>query len=625
MKKYFLVLFLFCTHLLSGEITIKDSDSSYKDFQLNLYQDKSKKLSLKEIQNIKDFQKTTNNVSLGKQEGNIWLHFSIKNLTNEKQQRVLFITEPTLWDIELFIISDKKTISSQNVGQNIFAKDGKIAGAYPELEITLEAREKVDIYIRNASPFHHTFQVQINTIKDVVEYKILKNSLLFFYFGTIVALLLYNLFIFFSIKDKNYLLYVGFAFFYLLAQIQHNIPINSLFSSLYITFLIGSSHIFWVAFHTLFSVKLLNIKEYYPRLDKYLSYIVYFLLAVGFFGIYDLPVAIQIVHVFVVILPFVLLFTAISMHIKKNKLAIFYIIAQTLFLTSSLVFGLLFAGVLEHNNFTRYIHLIGSFSEIILFSFALGYKTRLIMKENEKNKEMLNDYSKLTYMGETVVNVYHQWKSPVNNIYNYITHIETAKEFKDKNIDKIVDTNLEKIKQNTQYLRETASEFLKMNTVKNSTKEEIILNDEINSVLKLMDVEFKKNNIKINGNYNKNIIINTHKNQLRNLFMILIENAIKTFKNRDIKNPELKIDIVDDEKNVTIVFEDNGGGIIEKPINKIFERYQSASDSSGLGLYLAKHVLIKNLGGEISVENIDGGARFTINLTGSVQNTVSDR
>jgi len=413
MKRYFLFLFLIFTHLLSSEIIIKDSDSSYKDFEVNLYQDKSKKLSLKDIQNIKGFQKTTNNITLGKQEGNIWLHFSIKNMINKIQKRVLFITEPTLWDIELFIISDKKTISSQNVGQNIFTKDGKIAGSYPELEITLEAGEKVDIYIRNTSPFHHTFQVQISTIEDVVEYKILKNSLLFFYFGAIVALLFYNLFIFFSIKDKNYLLYVGFAFFYLLAQIQHNIPINSLLSSLYITFLIGSSHIFWVAFHTLFSAKLLNIKEYYPRLNKYLLYTGYFLLAVGFFGIYNLPVAIQIVHLFVVILPFVLLFTAISLHIKKNRLAIFYIIAQTVFLTSSLIFGLLFAGVLEHNNFTRYIHLLGSFSEIILFSFALAYKTNLIMQENEKQKEMISDYSKLTYMGETMVSIYHQWKSPI--------------------------------------------------------------------------------------------------------------------------------------------------------------------------------------------------------------------
>ena len=615
MKKYFLVLFLFCTYVLSAEIIIKDDYSSYDNFKIDFYQDKTSKLTFKEIQEKNDFQEINNNIALGKQEGKIWLHFSIKNETQKIQKRVLFITEPTLWDIELFITTDKKVLTKQIVGQYIFDKDGKVASVYPELEINLEAGKELDIYIKNFSPFHHTFKILVNNDKDLVKYKILKNSLLSLYFGAIGALLLYNLFIYFSIRDKNYLLYFGFVFFYLLAQIQHNTPLNSLFSSTQITILIASSHIFWVAFHILFSVKLLNIQEYYPRLGKYLLYTGYFLLALSFYGIYNLEVAIQIVHPIMIILPFILLFTAIVLYIKKNKLALFYITAQTLFLTSSLIFGLMFAGVLEYNNFTRNIHFFGSFSEIILFSFALAYKTRLVMKENEQQKEMINDYSKLTYMGETMISIYHQWKSPVNNIYNCITHIETAKDFEDKNIDKIVDTNLNKIKENTQYLRETASEFLKMNTIDKSSKENINLSEEIQSVLKLMEAEFNKNKIKTIFNYNQDIFLNSHKNQLRNLFMILVENAIRTFKNRNIKNSKLKINITKKEKDVTIIFEDNAGGIVEKPIDKIFERYHSASNSSGLGLYLAKYVLIENLDGEISVENINSGARFTINLT----------
>lgn len=614
MKKYFLILFLFYRCLLSSELIIKDNDSSYENFEVSFYQDKSKKLSIKEIQNIEEFQKTNNNIALGKQEGNIWYHFSIKNATKEIQKRVLFITEPNVWDIELFIIADKKIISTQTIGQNILSIDGKIASFYPEIKINLDTEEKIDIYIRKFSPFHHTFKVIVSTDKDLVEYKILKNSLLSLYFGAAGALLLYNLFIYFSIRDKNYLLYIGFVFFYLLAQVQHNTPFNSLFSSMETTFSIASAHIFWVAFHTLFSVKLLNIKEYYPKLGKYLLYTGYFLLALGFYGIFNLEIAIQIIHPIMIVLPFVFLFTAIALHIKKNKLAIFYIVAQTLFLTSSLIFGLLFAGVLEYNNFTRYIHLIGSFSEIILFSFALAYKTRLVIKENEKNKEIINDYSKLTYMGETMVNIYHQWKSPVNNIYNYITHIETAKEFNDKDLDKVIDKNLDKIKQNTQYLRETASEFLKMNTVKSSSKEKVNLSEELLSVLNLMQSEFEKNKIKIIPNYDQNIFLNTHKNQLRNLFMILIENAIKTFRNRDIKNPELSLSTSSDDKSITICIEDNAGGIKEKPVNKIFERYHSASDSSGIGLYLAKYVLMENLDADISVENTSKGAKFIIKI-----------
>ena len=614
MKKYFLIIFLFSAHLLASNIIIEDSDSSYKDFEISFYQDKSKKLTLENIQEIKEFKTIKNNVSLGKQEGNIWFHFSIKNETENIQERLLFIKEPNLWDIELFVVANNQIISKQAIGQSIFSKDGKIASFYPELEINLDTDKKIDIYIRSSSPFHHTFEIAVTTNKDLVKYKVLKNSLMSLYFGAISALLLYNLFIYFSIRDKNYLLYTGFVFFYLLAQVQHNTPFNSLFSSIETTFSIASAHIFWIAFHTLFSLKLLNIKEYYPRLGKYLLYTGYFLLALSFFGIYNLEIAIQIIHPIMIILPFVLLFSAVLLHLKKNKLAIFYIIAQTLFLTSSFIFGLLFAGVLEYSVFTRYIHSVGSFSEVILFSFALAYKTRLVMKENEQQKELVNEYSKLTYVGETMISIYHQWKSPVNNIYNSITHIETAKEFQDKNIDKIVDTNLNKIKNNTQYLKETASEFLKMNTIKSSSKENINLSKEIISVLKLMETEFNTNKIQIKGNYNQDIFLYTNTNQLRNLLMILVENAIKTFRNRGTKNAELKIDILKDEKEITLFIEDNAGGIVEKPIGKIFEKYHSSNDSSGIGLYLAKYVLMENLDGKISVKNTNNGARFIIKI-----------
>ena len=55
-------------------------------------------------------------------------------------------------------------------------------------------------------------------------------------------------------------------------------------------------------------------------------------------------------------------------------------------------------------------------------------------------------------------------------------------------------------------------------------------------------------------------------------------------------------------------------GEVEKPIGKIFEKYHSSNDSSGIGLYLAKYVLMENLDGKISVKNTNNGARFIIKI-----------
>lgn len=611
MIKVLLIFLLFFISAFSSNILIKDDNSSNKDFEINYYQDKTKRLTLEDIENIKEFQKTNNSIALGKQEGNIWLHFSIKNTTQKQQERVLFITEPNLWDIELFIVENSKTISTQTVGQSTFNIDGEISSFYPELEISLDANKEIDVYIRSSSPFHHTFKIEMVNNKDLIKYKIIKYSFLCLYFGAIGALLLYNLFIYLSIRDKNYLLYIGFVFFYLLAQIQHNTPFNSLFSSMNITFFIATTHIFWVAFHTLFSIKLLNIKEYYPRLSKYLLYIGYFLLVLAFFGIYNLEIAIQIVHPFMIVLPFILLFTAILLHIKKNKLAIFYIIAQTLFLTSSLIFGLLFAGVLEYNNVTRYIHFVGSFSEIILFSFALAYKTRLILKENQNQKELVDEYSKLSFLGQTVINIYHQWKSPVNNIYNSINHIEVAKEFKDKDLSQIIDQNLKMIKLNTEYLKDTSTNYLSYYKGIDQEKTKFNLKNEIETILNLHKQEFEKLNIKSSITCD-NIELFNQKNILTNIMIILIENTINISKLRGIKNSTLKIITTQNKNEVIIKVIDNLGGIKEKNINQIFEKNHSVSSSSGLGLYLVKEFLLSKIGGKIEAENIGDGACFTI-------------
>ncbi|MCV6607946.1 MAG: HAMP domain-containing histidine kinase, partial [Campylobacterales bacterium] len=325
-------------------------------------------------------------------------------------------------------------------------------------------------------------------------------------------------------------------------------------------------------------------------------------------------VAIQIVHLFVVILPFVLLFTAISLHIKKNKLAIFYIVAQTLFLISSLIFGLLFAGVLEYNNFTRYINFVGSFSEIILFSFALGYKTRLVMKENEAQKQLVDEYSKLSFLGQTVINIYHQWKAPVNNIYNSINHIETAKEFKDRDLNNIIDENLEQIKNNTQYLRETALSYLDYYKQIDKPATKISLNKEIQSVVKLNLLETSKINLKVDISSEKEISLFTQQNLLNNLLMILFENAIDNFKIKEIEKPLIEIKTHTKQENVIIEFLDNGGGITTEPINSIFEKDHSVMSSSGIGLFLAKEFLLEKLNGDIKVENKNDGALFSIEL-----------
>lgn len=112
-----------------------------------------------------------------------------------------------------------------------------------------------------------------------------------------------------------------------------------------------------------------------------------------------------------------------------------------------------------------------------------------------------------------------------------------------------------------------------------------------------------------------NNIVFTDKNKLRQLIVILIDNAFKYTK----KNDSVYIILSENKNNIIITVGDTGIGIEEDEINNIFDRFFRSSnvrnkdiEGSGIGLSIAK-MLVLNLKGEIKVTSkIDTGTEFKI-------------
>jgi len=611
--KILVLLLSFNITLLGSNLIIDDEEKSFEYFEMEFYEDSSHNLDLNQIQNLQQWQKIKNNFSLGFKEATLWFRFSISNKTDSGQTRILYLSEPNIDEIDIFSVN-------QNISKNIFSggisrynKQGVVDKSTPIIIIEISPNETKTIYIKTRNDYHNANHIRVFTNKSFYEYSMVRYSLLYLYFGAIGALLLYNLFLYLSLKDSNYLLYVLFVFFYGFSNYQllclypfDTVPTPA------IGYAQGSGHLFWFAFHTLFSRQILQIKDYYPKIDKFILYNGYFLLALAFYALYDCSLALHIMNIWMLFLPLFILGVAIALYFRKNKLASYYIVAQTLFISSTMIFGLLFATVLEYNYFTRYINLLGSLSEIILFSLALAYRTQLIRDENEKNNQLLNEYSKLSFIGQTMLNISHQWKSPINNIFNSINHIEVAREFNDKNLDKVLDKNLSNIKQTVIFLKDTALgqlDFYKSNT----KKEKINLYDEINFIIKLIKSEFSKKSIDVILDFNKSFEFTIKKNYFLNVLMILFENSYKLFEQRNINNPFIKIEVFQDENSFELHFEDNAQGA-KDDIDKIFDKNYSINNSTGLGLYLAKEIVEYKLGGTVGAENKNNGICFNIKI-----------
>ncbi len=599
--------------LLGTQLIIKKDSQSFEKFEMEYYEDKNHTLDIKQIQKIQNWQKIKSNFSLAFKEATLWFHFSISNQTDTIQKRTIFLNEPNIDKIDIFTVTKDRIEKVLDRGISIYNDQGVVDKSNPRVSIKILPNETKQIYIKTRNAFHNSNDIKVFTEKSLYEYYIVRDSLLYLYFGALGALLLYNLFLYFSLKDNSYILYVLFVFFYGLGhyQIICLYPLDTV-SSPAIGYAEGASHIFWFAFHTLFSLKILSIREYYPRLGKFILYCGYLLLVLGFYGLFDPANALHIMNILMLVLPLFILGIAIALYLKKNKLALYYIVAQTLFISSNTIFGLLFVGILEYNYFTRYVNFVGSITEIILFSFALAYRTQLIREENEKNHELLNEYSKLSFLGQAMLNISHQSKTPINSIFNSINHIEVAKKFNDSNLDKIIEKNLSNIKETALFLKDTALNQLDFYK-SNAKKEKINFYDEINFLIKLIENEFSKKSIDVILEFDKNLEITIDKNYFLNVLMILFENSYKLFEQRNIKNPFIKIKIFMSDNNFKLLFEDNAQGV-KDDINKIFSKNYSMNNSTGLGLYLAKEIIEYKLNGIISAKNKNNGISFKIEI-----------
>lgn len=114
-------------------------------------------------------------------------------------------------------------------------------------------------------------------------------------------------------------------------------------------------------------------------------------------------------------------------------------------------------------------------------------------------------------------------------------------------------------------------------------------------------------------NPNKEIpLIKSDSNQLKQMMLNLFQNAI------DVTPPDGKVDLIvnSDDSHVVIIIRDNGPGIKEEDINRIFEPFYSSKVTGvGLGLSIVKKI-INDHNGEIEVKNREeGGAEFKITLS----------
>lgn len=234
------------------------------------------------------------------------------------------------------------------------------------------------------------------------------------------------------------------------------------------------------------------------------------------------------------------------------------------------------------------------------------------------NIENITEYAKLENMRkEFVANVSHELKTPITSIQGFIETLKMT-----DNLDEDTKNRFLTIIENeATRLTRLIDDILLLSTIENKTKkkvEKVDLFEVFEEVHEVINYIAKKKNIKVKYDFeNKDIDLWEYSGYIRQILLNIISNAIKYTG----ENGEVSIKQYIKSEKVFIEVKDNGIGIPEEDIERIFERFYRVDKArsrsvggTGLGLAITKH-MVKALNGNIKVESELGvGSKFIIEL-----------
>jgi len=235
------------------------------------------------------------------------------------------------------------------------------------------------------------------------------------------------------------------------------------------------------------------------------------------------------------------------------------------------------------------------------------------IKELIHKDEILTAQSKQAVMGEMIAMIAHQWRQPLNTITLQISNIQLKEMMGQEVSNEEYKALLEEISSSVVYLANTIDDFKTyFHPDKKATK--MPINDLITKAIGFIEPRALQHKIFIEVTGDIQTEVTVYANELIQVILNILNNAIDAYENIDIEGKFIDIHIEDKGEKLTITLIDNAGGIDQEHIKKIFEPYFSTKgkNGTGLGLYMSKMIIEKQFNGTLTVSSSDGETSFTV-------------
>lgn len=373
-------LCLFSNNILAT-LKITESFESSDEFTIQYLYDKDNILSIDDIVKIKFNQDIPNQFALGYRTGSAWFKITVDNQSTNNQF-ILYFSEPFWTTLDLYLYQNKRWTTQRNGLETPLIKRS-IHNSYPTFPLELNTQQTTTYYLKGTTVSSHIGEFKLLTRDEFYKSgRITISDVFNIYSGVLFFIVLLTILLYLKMRERLYIYYASYVMTFIIWLNAENasylyLSINGWKNALHY---FGS---LFVLFLVLFSKELLQLKKHEPHINNAfnISAVIIFISGVG------ISQNIQHVGLFFNIFSSLfftlLLITAIKAW-NNNYFsgARYYLFALIIYMPTMALMTLTYNGLMPNLDTTRYAFIVGSFIEILLFSFIL--MSRFIEVKNQK-------------------------------------------------------------------------------------------------------------------------------------------------------------------------------------------------------------------------------------------------
>lgn len=235
--------------------------------------------------------------------------------------------------------------------------------------------------------------------------------------------------------------------------------------------------------------------------------------------------------------------------------------------------------------------------------------------KNEVNEKLMISQSRLAIMGEMIGMIAHQWRQPITVIGMVSNNALLDIQLGEINEDQLI-SDLKLIDKQVHFLSGTIDDF--RNFFRPNKLPQLYTFGEIETELNtILGTSFKHHQITLLFEGGKDIGCITYKNELLQVFLNILSNAKDAFSEQNTQIPLIRFRLLEHPDSLQFQIIDNGGGIKDEILGRIFEPYfstKSEKHGTGLGLYMSAMIVEKHLKGSLSVSSENQESIFSITI-----------